>query len=81
MKYFVGFITLMLANLLYSSYTIKVSKDYTKKVSMLKQEKEKNMKLKALIEKEVNYKTAKEYTNKAGYITVDWSKVRVVRSQ
>lgn len=81
MKYLIGFALLMLANLVYSSYAIKVSSDYAKKLKALKQEKERNMKLKALIEKEINYRTAKEHVDRFGYITIDWSKVKVVRSE
>lgn len=67
-------------NLLYSAYTIDLSKDYAKKVSELKREKERSLKLKAEIEALVNYKTAKSYAESTGFEPIDWSKVRIVKS-
>lgn len=78
MKYFVAGILLLIVNLIYSSYAIYVSKDYAKKLSQLKLEKEKNLKLKAQIEKNVNYTSVKSYVEKAGFSPVDWSQVRVI---
>ncbi|MCY0866082.1 MAG: hypothetical protein AB1353_04055 [Aquificota bacterium] len=67
-------------NLLYSAYTIDLSKDYAKKVAELKREKEKSLKLKAQIEELINYKTAKSYAESIGFEPIDWSKVKIVKS-
>lgn len=80
MKYFFASFLLLLLNFLYSAYSLNVAKEYAKKVSELKRERERGILLKAEIEKHVNYKTVKNYAESAGFRPVDWSKVKVVKS-
>ncbi|RMH80195.1 MAG: hypothetical protein D6674_04970 [Acidobacteria bacterium] len=80
MRYLVAGIFLLIVNLIYSSYAIHVSKDYAKKLSQLKQEKDKHLKIKAQIEKSVNYTSVKSYVEKTGFNPIDWSQVRVIRA-
>ncbi len=79
MKYIMLSALLLLVNLLYSAYSINLSKTYAKKVSELKREKERSLILKAQTEEHINYKTAKEYAQSAGFRPIDWSKVKVVK--
>ncbi|MFN3471504.1 MAG: hypothetical protein ACK4LT_01535 [Aquificaceae bacterium] len=80
MKYLWLSLALLGINLLYSAYSIDLSKDYAKKVSELKREKEKSLRLKAEIEELVNYKTVKGYAESAGFEPIDWSKVKIVKN-
>ncbi|MEJ5339670.1 MAG: hypothetical protein ACK42C_06000 [Aquificaceae bacterium] len=80
MKYFLAASLLLLLNFLYSAYSIDVARDYARKVSELKREKEKSLTIKAEIEKYVNYRTVKSYAESAGFSPVDWNRVKVVRS-
>lgn len=79
MKYILLSALLLLANLLYSAYSINLSKNYAEKVRELKREKERYLTLKAQIEQQINYKTVKEYVQSAGFKPVDWSKIKVVK--
>ncbi len=80
MKYLLLASLLLLFNLLYSAYSLNVARNYAKKVSELKKEKEKSLTLKAEIEKYVNYKTVKNYAESSGFSPIDWSKVKVVKT-
>ncbi|MDW8066522.1 MAG: hypothetical protein RMI50_02465 [Aquificaceae bacterium] len=79
MRYLVLCLFLLGINFMYSAYSIKVSKDYAKKVSELKREKERSLILKAEIEKHVNYRTAKNYAEASGFGPVNWSRVKIVK--
>ncbi len=80
MKYLIWAFLLLLFNLLYSSYSLNVARDYAKKVSELKREKERSLTLKAEIEKHINYKTVKSYAKSSGLSPIDWSRIKVVKS-
>ncbi len=80
MKYLLATSLLFLLNLLYSAYSVDVAKEYTKKVSELKRERERSLILKAEIEKYINYKTAKSYAEASGFSPVDWNRVKVVKT-
>ncbi len=81
MKYIFFSSLLLLLNLLYSAYSLSVSKNYTEKLRELKREKEKILLLKVEIEKHVNYKTVKDYAKVTGFNPIDWSKVKVVKTK
>ncbi len=70
----------LLLNFLYSAYSLHVAKDYAKKVSEMKREKERSLVLKANIEKHINYKTVKSYVESGGFSPVDWDRVKVVKA-
>lgn len=80
MKYLLISLLLLVLNYLYSAYSIDVSREYAKKVSELKREKERSLILKAEVEKHINYKTAKSYAESEGFSPVDWSRVKLVKS-
>ncbi|WPM31572.1 hypothetical protein IAE16_07035 [Hydrogenobacter sp. T-2] len=80
MKYLILASLLLMFNLLYSSYSLNVARDYAKKVSELKREKERSLTLKAEIEKHINYKTVKSYAESSGLSPIDWSRIKVVKS-
>lgn len=80
MRYMFATFLLLLLNFLYSAHSIDVARDYARKVSELKKEKEKSLTLKVEIEKHVNYRTAKTYAESAGFSPVDWNRVKVVKS-
>lgn len=71
MRYLWLSLILLGVNFLYSAYSIDLSKDYAKKVSELKKEKERSLKLKAEVEELVNYKTVKSYAESAGFEPID----------
>jgi|GEM_PF-765203 len=79
MRYLLLAFLLLLFNLLYSAYSLNVARDYAKKVSELKKEKERSLTLKAEIEKHINYKTVKSYAESSGLSTIDWSRIKVVK--
>lgn len=79
MKYLFFSLALLALNLLYSAYSISVSRDYARKVSELKREKEKSLMLRVEVDRHVNYRTAKGYARSAGFSPVDWNRVRVVK--
>ncbi|MFN7065911.1 MAG: hypothetical protein ACK4OF_07175 [Aquificaceae bacterium] len=81
MKYILLSLLLLVLNLLYSAYSINLSKSYARKVSELKRERERSLLLKAEIERYVNYKTVKEYAHSTGFTPIDWSRVKVVKSK
>lgn len=81
MKYILLTIALLSINLLYSAYSINLSKNYAKKISQLKREKEKSLLLKVEIEKHINYRTVKDYAQLTGFNPIDWSKVRIVKTK
>lgn len=80
MKYIILSIILLCLNYIYSAYSLSVSKDYAKKVQELKKEKERSLILKAELEKHINYKTAKDYAESAGFSPVDWGRVKLVKA-
>ncbi|MCS6998961.1 MAG: hypothetical protein N2648_01040 [Aquificaceae bacterium] len=79
MRYLLLSLLLLGINYLYSAYSIDVSKEYARKVSELKKEKERSLILKAELERHVNYRTAKVYAESAGFGPIDWSRVRLVK--
>lgn len=79
MKYLLFAVLLLLINYLYSAYSLSVSREYARKVTELKRERERGLLLQAEIERYVNYRTAKSYAESAGLGPVDWSKVKVVK--
>ncbi|MEN3027852.1 MAG: hypothetical protein ABDH29_01185 [Aquificaceae bacterium] len=79
MRYLLLSLLLLAINYLYSAYSIDVSKEYTRKVSELKRERERSLILKAELEKHVNYRTAKVYAESSGFGPIDWSRVRLVK--
>ncbi|MEZ0361091.1 MAG: hypothetical protein ABWK04_04210 [Hydrogenobacter sp.] len=79
MRYIVISLVLVVANLLYSAYALKTSKDYAKKLAQLRAQMERQLKLRAEIEKLVNYATAKNYAKADGFIPIDWGKVKILK--
>ncbi len=78
MRYFLISVLLLVINLMYASYAIKVSKEYTKKLSELRLQKERELKSNAEIEERINYSVAKEYARRNGFVPIDWRRVRIV---
>ena len=78
MKYLALSLFLIVLNLLYSSWSIHIFKEYAKSFKSYKRETEKNLKLKAQIEGMVNYTSAKDYANSKGFTPIDWNKVTLV---
>ncbi|MFN3813105.1 MAG: hypothetical protein ACK4SM_00585, partial [Aquificaceae bacterium] len=72
MRYFFISVLFLIVNLIYASYAIKVSKEYTKKLSELRFQKERELKLHAKIEERINYSVAKEYVKRKGFVSIDW---------
>ncbi len=79
MKYLVLSAFLLLINLVYSSWSTHVSKEYVKGLKTYKNEVEKNLKLKSQIESKINYTNTKEYARKAGFISINWDKVVILK--
>lgn len=78
MKYIALSAFLLIANLLYSSWSTHISKQYVKSLRDYKDEVEKNLKLKSQIEGKINYANTKDYAKKAGFISINWDKVLIM---
>jgi hypothetical protein len=78
-RYFFLSLLLLFINLLYSSYAVKTARDYARKVSMLKKERERGLILRAEIERLINYPVVKNYAEDKGFSPVDWNRIKVVK--
>ncbi|MCS7084071.1 MAG: hypothetical protein NZL90_03690 [Aquificaceae bacterium] len=75
--YFISAILLIL-NVIYSSFALKVAREHAKKVSLLKQQIELQSKLRLEIQSYINYKTARDYANRKRYVSIDWNRVKLL---
>ncbi|GBC88884.1 hypothetical protein HRbin13_01016 [bacterium HR13] len=81
MKYLVVSLLLIALNLIYSAYALKTSKEYAKKLAELRNQTERQLKLRAEIDRRINYSTAKAYAREDAFIPIDWSKVRILKDE
>ncbi len=65
-------VLIFLGNLIYSSYSVKVLKEHSEKLSRYKSLKEENLKLKAEIEKMLNLRDLERYAVKRGFRPFSW---------
>jgi pentose-5-phosphate-3-epimerase len=79
MKYLIVSLMLLFLNLLYSAYALKTSKEYAQKLSELRSQSERYLKLKAEIDGKVNYSTAKDYAKDDAFVPVDWSRISILK--
>lgn len=79
MKYLMVSLILLFFNLLYSAYALKTSKEYAKKLSELRSQSERYLKLKAEIDSKINYSTAKNYARNDAFTPVDWSRISILK--
>lgn len=75
--YFLSAILLIL-NIIYSSFALKVAREHAQKVSLLKQQIELQSKLRLEIQSYINYKTARDYAIRKKYISIDWNRVKLL---
>lgn len=65
-------VSLLVGNMLFSSYSIKLLKEYSAKLSEYRKLKEENLELRAKIEKELNLKDLERYALRKGFKPFRW---------
>lgn len=71
-------VLIFLGNMIYSTYSIKVLKEHSEKLSTYKSLKEENLKLKAEIEKMLNIKELERYALRRGFKPFNWEEFAII---
>ncbi len=69
---------IFLGNMIYSSYSIKVLKEHSRKLTEYKSLKEENLRLKAEIEKMLNIKKLEQYALRRGFRPFNWEEFAII---
>jgi len=74
---FIG-VLIFIGNMVYSTYSVKVLKEHSQKLTRYKKLKEENLKLKAEIEKILNVKKLERYALRQGFKPFSWEEFALI---
>ncbi len=71
-------VLILLANMIYSAYSIKVLKEHSQKLSTYKSLKEENLRLRAEIERMLNIRELERYALQRGFKPFNWEEFALI---